>query len=270
MKRARRDRKGVALGRAWRAHDDDAHADPDDIARFVIDALDDGARLRLERHVMSCPACAAALALEAAAELDLASLYAQQKRPMAPVLTLPVRNPAAALAATPDVAATTETRPSPSAARAGTVVSERARVSVATRWEFASNSLAAAVLTVLFVGYWSQYRAPGGAAADPLALAAGPAAVCLAAQIDDPGLCAPALSHGESPTLGDGAAAALGRFAESHASALATGSLAVVDRMCGPWSVGGGGACLAPPAGTCAVACSADEPPMSRAGQRWQ
>jgi hypothetical protein len=76
-----------------------AHASGDDLARFVLDALDAPARARLEHHLRGCAPCAAALAREAAAEMELEALWPRVRRPIAAVVTLRPRAAPAAAAA---------------------------------------------------------------------------------------------------------------------------------------------------------------------------
>jgi anti-sigma factor RsiW len=111
------------------------HASADELAQFVIDTLEPGARRHLERHVAACTDCARALAAEAAAEMALLQAWSSVPRPLAPVLNLPVRPPAPAVAP----------------ARA------RRHVLAGNSW---TNGAAAAMLTVLFVGYWHEGRRP--------------------------------------------------------------------------------------------------------------
>jgi hypothetical protein len=116
------------------------HATADQVALYVLDALDAGERRRFERHVMACAACGEALAAEAAAELELQAAWPAIDRPLAPVINLPgVRReidvPPAPAAVVPPVRA----QPVTGAARGSS-------------W----NGLAAAAMTFLFLGYWTN------------------------------------------------------------------------------------------------------------------
>jgi hypothetical protein len=125
-----------------------AHASADELALFILDALDPPARRHLERHVAECAACARALSAEAAAEVALTAAWSEVPRPLAPVLSLPVR-PAAVV----PVPAPARAVPRPVAAPALRRSSARHHALAGNSW---SNGLAAAVLTVLFVGYWND------------------------------------------------------------------------------------------------------------------
>ena len=125
------------------------HATRDEIAGFVIDILAPPARDRFERHVAACARCAAALTTEAAAEATLRSLWPRVERPLAPVLPLSAVQPARA-------------RPVALPARHRSAVRGPRRLASGG----IANGLAAAVITVLFMGYWSdgdRAGRPGGA-----------------------------------------------------------------------------------------------------------
>jgi hypothetical protein len=121
------------------------HASADDLALFVIDALAAPARQRLEGHVVACPSCASALAAEAAAEQALQAVWpvvrsgeprragraASSNRPLAEVVALPRPRPAVGAAVRP---------------------AAPARVA----YQSSLGGLAAAVVTVLFLGWWTD------------------------------------------------------------------------------------------------------------------
>jgi hypothetical protein len=132
------------------------HASADDLALFVVDALAAPARQRLEGHVASCLSCAAALAAEAAAEQALREVW--------PVLRQRARAPLAEVVALP--------RPAPRPAPAA-----RSRPRVPQQGSL--GGLAAAVVTVLFVGWWTDAgRLIGGGRIDE-ARAGAPLTACL-------------------------------------------------------------------------------------------
>jgi hypothetical protein len=173
------------------------HASPDELALFVMDALDASTRRRFERHVMACAVCGEALAREAAAEVALHAAWPAMteavERPLAPVLPLhPVPVPVAVAAPVVPVSA-------PTTARRTTVRRTTARAAGASAsW----NSFAAAAMTVLFLGYWTD----GGRATDAHGRAGfaaldgvmtGPASCGSAAGLE-PGVCA---SSPASPLL---------------------------------------------------------------------
>jgi hypothetical protein len=141
---------GTALGA-------EAHASADELLAFVLDVLEPAARRTLERHVGGCGICARALAGQAAVEVALGDAWAGVPRPLAPGLSFalprPVRAPDPADVETRAVPAVA---PSPRTAR---------RVWASNSW---GNGLAAAMLTVLFVGYWHE----GGRAHAPVVAAA--------------------------------------------------------------------------------------------------
>jgi hypothetical protein len=135
----------------------EAHATADELALFVLDALEPPVRRQLERHVATCAACARGLAAEAAAEVALQAAWPQVPRPLAPVLSLPVRPanvadvPAVPIAAAAPVAGQQARKARPAAT---------SRVLASGSW---GNGVAAAVLTVLFVGFWKDGPAPRSA-----------------------------------------------------------------------------------------------------------
>jgi hypothetical protein len=61
---------------------------PDDLQRFVLNALPFADSDRLQRHVAGCETCARALMTEARAERTLRELWPQVSRPTAPVIPL--------------------------------------------------------------------------------------------------------------------------------------------------------------------------------------
>ena len=122
-----------------------AHASGDDLARFVLDALDAPARTRLEHHLRGCPRCAAALAREAAAEMELEALWPRVRRPIAEVVTLRPRAAPAAAAAAAVVAAEAAAPPVRAAARPA---------------NGSYGALAAAVMA-LFIGWWADAGSAG-------------------------------------------------------------------------------------------------------------
>lgn len=140
------------------SRDEIRHATSDELALFVIDALEPGPRRWLERHVGACDACAQALAAEAAAESALVEAWSAVPRPLAPVLSLPVRTPAPVVAP-----------------------ARRAPVAVSTGW---GDKFVAAALMLLFVGYW---RAAGSG--DPARLAGGGDSSGAYCALDDGGSC---------------------------------------------------------------------------------
>jgi hypothetical protein len=78
-----------------------AHASREELALFVLGALEAAPAARLERHVRGCAACAAALAAEAALENTLRDLVPRVRMPArgATVVPLPVAPPRAAVPA---------------------------------------------------------------------------------------------------------------------------------------------------------------------------
>jgi hypothetical protein len=170
------------------------HASPDELALFVMDALDASARRRFERHVMACAVCGEALAREAAAEVALQAAWPAVteavEHPLAPVLPLrPVVVPV--VVATPVV-------PEPVAAPAPPRRKSARAAGASASW----NSFAAAAMTVLFLGYWTD----GGRATDAHGRAGFAAfdgvlmtqASCGIDEDGDPGLC---VSSPASPLL---------------------------------------------------------------------
>ena len=105
-----------------------AHASPDEVALYVIDALAHPARQRLESHVAACPSCAGALASEAVAEQTLRALWPSVRRPLAEVVPLP----------------------RPESTRASAPSSTRSSLGL----QGSFGGLAAAVVAVLFFGWW--------------------------------------------------------------------------------------------------------------------
>lgn len=151
-----------------------AHATADELALFVIDGLDQVAQRRFERHIAVCALCAQALAQEAAAELQLQAVWPQVQRPLAPVLALPRRT----RTRRPDAAASV---PAPGPVPVAPAVGPGRKAAAESRFLPAAhgaswNALAAAAMTVLFLGYWTGggksmgARAPGSLAALQAAL----------------------------------------------------------------------------------------------------
>jgi hypothetical protein len=160
----------------------------DDLALFVMDALESGPRLRLERHVRSCARCAQALAREAAAEVALQAVWPAVERPLAPVLPLhPPVAPARAQAVAPMATGATPALPERSGTpvvatslRIAEVAAPRPLPTRARRQVRASapgsslSALAAAAMTVLFLGYFTDGgRSIGGGIGGRLGSGAG-------------------------------------------------------------------------------------------------
>jgi hypothetical protein len=111
------------------------HATADEIALFVIDGLALAARQRFEGHVAACSSCARALAAEAVVEQDLAALWPRVRRPLAEVV--PLRRPRPALPAAPPVRRAPAARKNPA-------------------HQSSFGGLAAAMVAVLFLGWWTD------------------------------------------------------------------------------------------------------------------
>jgi anti-sigma factor RsiW len=143
------------------------HVTEDEIALFVLDALALPARERFEGHVAGCGACAQVLAAEAAAEETLVALWPSVRRPLAEVVPLPRPS----------------TRPAPRP--------------VATRAQSSFGGLAAALVAVLFLGWWTDAgRNMVGLSADGAAGALSPLMACLmpggvlaSGEIDEGSVC---------------------------------------------------------------------------------
>jgi hypothetical protein len=129
------------------------HATGDELARYVLNALEPPARRRLESHVGGCASCAEELAAEAAAEVRLGAIWPQLSRPLAAVVALAPR-------------ASLPARPRPDA-----------RPGPATRGRSGLPGLAAAAVALLFAGSW-LHRPPVEREGEPMAFSS--IAACLA------------------------------------------------------------------------------------------
>jgi hypothetical protein len=114
-----------------------AHATPDEVGLYVLDALSPVARQRFEGHVAGCGPCGQALAAEAAAEEALVALWPAVRRPLAEVVPLPRSSPVRSPVAAP--------APVPLRRPAGGMVAQSS-----------FGGLAAAVVAVLFLGWWTD------------------------------------------------------------------------------------------------------------------
>jgi anti-sigma factor RsiW len=141
------------------AIDVDMHAIGDELALYVLNALEPAARQRLESHVAGCASCAEELAAEAAAELELEALWPQLSRPVAAVVALAPR------ASVPQPAAC----PAP-AARGRSVL----------------PTLAAAAVALLFAGSW-LHRPSAGREGDAMAFSSIAACFAPAAGMEGEG-----------------------------------------------------------------------------------
>jgi hypothetical protein len=150
------------MSRGHEAETAGAHVTPDEVALFVLDALSPVARQRFEGHVAGCGPCGQALAAEAAAEEALVALWPAVRRPLAEVVPLSragaVRSRVPAAAAVP-------------------VPARRPPAGMVAQSSF--GGLAAAVVAVLFLGWWTDAGrnitgiGPGGSAVGLTPLTAG-------------------------------------------------------------------------------------------------
>jgi hypothetical protein len=120
-----------AIGMPEDRRQDGGHASADEIALFVIDALGPAGRQRFEAHVAGCRSCGQALAAEAAAEQELVALWPSVQRPLAEVVPL--------------------ARPTPPPA----AVRRPARLFQGVV-QGSPGGLAAALVALLFVGWWTD------------------------------------------------------------------------------------------------------------------
>ncbi len=158
------------------------HPAADDIARFVIDALAPTARQRFEEHVAACAPCARALAAEAAAEEALAALWPSVRRPLAEVVPLSTRRPAPAAAP---------------AAPAPVPIIPATRGAAGARGSHSSQGGLAALVAVLFLGWWTDagrnfagVSAGASSRLAPLAACLLPGGPLASGEIDEDPVCA--------------------------------------------------------------------------------